>query len=159
MYTHHVVNLPKTAHPMSQLKNTAHCVPSFRSGSNKKPLVWLHSHSFQQLLYCFTHLREISHNNPQQHDLQSHLKHHCIHWGAFNWFLNWKRSANHVTWSRGYSQCSSSTIPFFTMCCCDRILPHRSLQHFQMFSTQCTTLHMDKHLVNLLCAMPSCLKI
>jgi hypothetical protein len=58
-------------------------------------------------------------------------------------------------WSRGYSQCHSSTAPFFTTCCCDRILPHSSLLHFQMLSTQCVALYMDKHLVKLWCAMPS----
>jgi hypothetical protein len=52
-----------------------------------------------------------------------------------------------VTWSRGYSQSSSSTEPFFTLRCCDRLLPHRSLLHFQTLSTQCATFHMDKHLV------------
>ena len=235
---------------MSQLKNTTHFVPSFRSGSSTKPFTWLCSHTpssncctvlqiygkssssssssvgatarggpwppiqyasrslgpllclsihythlsqvhghvtqpshswssssscciqltVQHLFWdcCVLHsfympkpsyLWEISHNNLQQHNLQSHLKHHYIHWGAFNWSLNQKRSAHHVTWSRGYSQYSSSTVPFFTMCCCDRVLPHRSLQHFQMLSTLCAALHMDKHLVNFSRAMPSCLNI
>jgi hypothetical protein len=50
-------------------------------------------------------------------------------------------------WSRGCSQFSISTAPFFTMCCCDRVFPHISPLHFQTLQAQWAALHMDEHLI------------
>lgn len=160
MYTQHVVNFPEIAHPMSQLEKHYTLCSKFQIREQYETISMVaFTHSFQQLLYCFTNLWEISHNN-----LQNII---FIVTRSFTIFTEvpstvlkpkkkWKSCG---VWSRRYSQCRSSTAPFFTMCYCDRVLPHRSLLHFQMLSTQCAALHMDKHLVKLWCAMPSCLKI